>query len=158
VKARTWLLLVLATTAVAMAGYYAGASTGRWLDSRPLPTILPEELADAESLAALAHWSALPAFGDGIYRQQSSHDRGRGSVPNPLWLEGNRDMNNFICASADSEPAADEPFVLDLDKCPEAYVRGYVMARFKGSGRLARMWLTAASLRHRPADRETLRI
>lgn len=123
-------------------------------------TVLPAEVADRAALGKLADWSALPRMSSGSYRQQSSEDRGRRAGPHqPLWDRNNRDMNNFRCASADAVPApAGTPFVVDRDRCEEPYVRGYVMARFEGSGRLARIWMTAASLRRGKPDREVLRI
>ncbi len=118
------------------------------------------ELADEQALDRMADWSQLPVLGTGRYRQQSSEDRGTsGLAPIVLWQRGNRDMNHFICAGSETEPPAPEaPFVLDLEQCPERYVRGFVMARFEGSGRLARIWMTAASFRKRPPDHEVLRI
>jgi hypothetical protein len=122
--------------------------------------VVPEELADEASLTLLADWSSLPRFAPGRYRQQSSEDRGRtAGAHQPLWDRGNRDMNNFVCAGAQAEPGPrGTPFLLDHERCAEPYVRGYVLARFEGSGRLARMWLTAASIRSAAADREVLRI
>jgi len=122
--------------------------------------VVPAEVADAQSLELLSDWSALPVLGAGRYQEQSSEDRETGEqAPNPLWSKGNRDMNNFICASANADPSAQGTrFVLDRPSCPEPYAQGYVLARFEGSGRLSRLWLTAASIRRRPAQREILRI
>jgi hypothetical protein len=118
------------------------------------------ELADQRALGRMAAWNQLPTLGTGRYRQQSSEDRNTGELaPLALWQRGNRDMNNFICAGDQADPPRDgTPFVLDMDRCPEPHVQGYVMARFEGSGRLTRIWMTGASLRKRPADHEVLRI
>jgi hypothetical protein len=68
-------------------------------------------------------------------------------------------MNNFVCKGERSDiPDSRVAFVFDEALCSEAYVRGAVLARFEGSGRLARMWFTALSIRSAPADREIVRI
>ncbi len=120
---------------------------------------LPAELSDAESLGHFADWSALPVFGEGVRRQQSSADRRTGDAPlMALWDHDNRDMNNFVCRSADADaPPSRVPFVFDEASCPPG-VEGVVLSRFEGSGRLARIWMTAASFRDRPPDRELLRL
>ncbi len=149
--------IILATLAfVAVSGLLARRCT----KAKPHQKLVAQELADETALAQLADWQGLPVFRLGTYLQQSSEDRLRAEhVAIPLWENGNRDMNNFLCASADAEPQPDgSPLSVDLPKCPEPYVRGYVLARFEGSGRLARMWLTAASLRRAPADHEVLRL
>ena len=149
-------VLVVVTVAVVVGGY----RLGRLLRPGPPQSVIAEETADEQALATMTDWSALPVFAEGIYRQQSSADRATGKpVMQPLWENGNRDMNNFLCASDSAEaPKSRVPFVLDLNSCPEAYVRGFVMARFEGSGRLSRVWLTAASIRRNAADRELVRI
>jgi DUF2961 family protein len=121
---------------------------------------VPPELADAEALAVLGDWSALPVFTSGRYRQQASTDRGGGGPPaQRIWQNENRDLNNFVCAGSGTEiPASPAPFVFELEACPEPWVRGVVLSRFEGSGRLARLWLTADSIRTAPADDEVLRI
>jgi Protein of unknown function (DUF2961) len=126
----------------------------------PEPARLVAELADAESLGLYADWNDLPVLGGGHREKQSSADRERGAVPEiPLWDHGNRDMNNFVCRSEDADaPPSGVPFVYDMERCPEPYVHGVVLARFEGPGRLARLWLTAASFRGAPPDREQLRI
>jgi len=133
---------------------------GKLLSPGETTDLIAVELADEEALSRMADWSGLPMLGTGRYRQQSSEDRQTGEqAPIALWRRGNRDMNNFICAGQQAQPSAeDAPFVLDQEHCPEPHVRGYVMARFEGSGRLSRIWMTAASLRQRPADHEVLRI
>jgi hypothetical protein len=137
-----------------------GCRGGRWGGGCTPKTVVPDELADDQALTALSGWDGLPVLAQGRYRQQSSEDRLTGApVPLPLWRNGNRDMNNFICASDDAEPGrGDGEFVLDQPRCAESYVQGYVVARFEGSGRLSRIWLTAGSLRTRPADREIFRL
>jgi hypothetical protein len=124
------------------------------------PAVLPAELADEASLALLADWSALPVFRDGRYVQQSSEDRVTGERQQiSLWDHGNRDFNNFVCRGVQADaPASKVPFVFDLPACPEAYVEGLVLSRFEGSGRLARIWLTAASIRRAAPDNELIRI
>ncbi|MFO0547824.1 MAG: DUF2961 domain-containing protein [Polyangiaceae bacterium] len=121
---------------------------------------LPAEVADAEALAPLTDWLALPSFADGRYVQQSSEDRhAAGPVEQPLWANGNRDFNNFLCrGDRANAPDGKFAFVFDRDRCPEPDLAGLVMARFEGSGRLARLWLTSLSLRERPPDDETLRV
>ena len=150
------VLLAVITAVVVIGGYHLG----QLLSPGPPATAIAVEPADEQALATMTDWSALPVFTEGIYQQQSSKDRATGKpVMQPLWENGNRDMNNFLCASKDAKaPKSRVPFVLELDSCPEAYVRGFVMARFEGSGRLSRVWLTAASIRRNAADRELLRI
>lgn len=128
--------------------------------ARDETVLVPPELSDAAALAILVDWQRLPVLDAGRYVQQSSADRRTGERPAiALWDHGNRDMNNFVCASADADsPPSRVPFVYDLDRCPEGYVRGVVLSRFEGSGRLSRLWLTAASFRNAPSDREVLRI
>lgn len=123
------------------------------------PAIVPVELSDAESLGRYGDWSALPSFSDGVRRQQSSADRLRGdTLQKALWDHGNRDMNNFVCKSADADlPVSRVPFVFDEPVCPVG-VKGAVLSHFEGSGRLVRIWMTAASFRKQPPDRELLRI
>jgi len=120
------------------------------------------ELSDEASLALLADPSTIPTFGAGRYVQTGSWDRESGAIPPVDFVaRGNRDMNHFVCKSADAsvngaqivEPLYDEP------SCAEAYVKGVVLARFSGSGRLSRLWMTASSLRHGlVADEEVFRI
>ena len=149
-----------ALVAMLCCGIVPGCRCGRWGGGGTPQSVVPAELADEPALAVLSDWDGLPVLGSGRYRQQSSEDRLTGApVALPLWRNGNRDMNNFVCASDDAEPARDNGvFVLDQPRCSESYVQGYVMARFEGSGRLSRIWLTAGSIRRRPADREILRL
>ncbi|MEY4576514.1 MAG: hypothetical protein RL701_1217 [Pseudomonadota bacterium] len=125
----------------------------------PLPD---DELSDQAGLEKLSDFRALPELPDGAghYVQQSSYDRGTRDSTFPLSNYGNRDFNNFICASADTvlpEPQF-APFKFDLETCPESYVHGAVLSRFEGSGRMVRMWLGMQSLMYGPADDEVLRI
>ena len=124
-------------------------------------TIVPAELADEEALAELSSWDAIAVLGDGLYRQQSSTDRLSGApAPTPFVDRGNRDMNHFVCRSAHAVVSGShliEP-IYDLDACPEPYVKGVVLSRFEGSGRLARLWMTLFSIREQPPDDEVLRI
>jgi len=119
------------------------------------------ELADERALAELTDWRRLPTFGEGRYLQTGSQDREREPPIVPLLKNGNRDMNNFVCASADAIMAEAQavPFTFDEPACPEPYVRGAVLARFEGAGRLARLWMTMTSIRGgREPDEEVLRI
>lgn len=138
----------------------AADSGGRALNGRAggdeLPslteTLLAPETADAEALAYLGDWSRLPLLGDGRYQQQSSHDRNLPPPPNgdldPIVADGNRDMNNFICKSADAQLGElhNPPLAFDAQRCEDAYVHGAVMARYQGSGVLRRLWLTSTIL------------
>ena len=121
---------------------------------------MPPELSDAASLALFADWQALPVFGSGARRMQSSRDRDTGDkVEIPLWDRDNRDFNNFVCRSANADAPPSRPkHNFDLATCPEPYVRGVVLSRFEGGGRLVRIWMTAGSFRGAPPDREVLRI
>lgn len=126
----------------------------------PDAPIVPEETASELALARLADWRGLPVPRSGRYLQQSSHERS-GSPPASVSLlqKGNRDLNNFVCRSADAEMATSlvEPW-FDLESCPEDWVKGLVMARVEGSGMLTRLQLTQLSLRAAPADEEILRV
>lgn len=127
----------------------------------PWDTILPAETADEAALSVMKDWARLPLLDMGRYRQQSSEDRLTGEPPPAERVaHGNRDMNNFVCASADAEAAEPQliPFVFDEPGCAEPYIRGFVLSRFAGSGRLARLWLTTLEARTRPPDEEYLRI
>ena len=115
-------------------------------------TAIVAELADAEALTRLSSWQLLPVFASGRFRQQSSQDRGidlgteAQLLPNIAY--GNRDMNNFICKSADLD-VNDNGFLslrYDMPSCPEEYVHGAVLARFEGSGRMNRFWLVTGAL------------
>lgn len=129
-------------------------------DAGPPPTVLPEELADEAALATLSRFATLPTLRSERREQASSTDRGVGEPEIALLQNGNRDLNDFVCASDDAqiaEPYLVEP-VLDLPECPEPWVTGFVLGRFEGAGTLVRFWMTALSLREQPADRETVRI
>lgn len=114
--------------------------------------IIEAETADAEALARLGDWSALPLLATDRYEEQSSRDRGSFDVDEATWLPefayGNRDMDNFVCKSADAQLGSGNflSFRFDREQCEESYVQGAVMARFEGSGTLRRLWMTAASL------------
>ncbi|MBW2455055.1 MAG: DUF2961 domain-containing protein [Deltaproteobacteria bacterium] len=151
-----------ALAAVAAVVFVAvGAHTcATWLSAPGRNDRIALELADEAALDTLSDWAGLPVLRTGTYRQQSSEDRDTGErAPIALWRRGNRDMNHFVCASADADPPRDQTvFVVDQEQCAEPYVRGYVLSRFVGAGRLARLWMTAASFRQKPPDREVLRI
>jgi hypothetical protein len=123
------------------------------------PTFEP---GDRLGLERMSSWASLPDFGfPRKYVQQSSADRGLGGdLRLPLSGRGNRDYNNFVCVGRDAQygDAALADFRFDQATCEEQYVRGAVMARFEGSGYLARTFLSAQSLEYGPADDEVLRI
>jgi len=124
--------------------------------SRDVPgradNVLEPETADAAALEALAAWRRLPLLSDGRYQQQSSHDRSppdqADSSLEPTFHYGNRDLNNFICKSADAQLGDEHnvPLHFDREACEEDYVRGAVIARYTGSGVLTRFWLTSTTL------------
>lgn len=146
---------------IAIVALVVSASGLACRESEPThPLRVPRELADAAALAELTDWAGLPVFDRGVYRMQSSEDRNTEWSPTKaIWDNGNRDFNNFVCRGAETDaPPAEVPYEVDLDACPEPYVRGMVMARFEGSGRLARIWMTAASIRSAPPDDEIVRI
>jgi hypothetical protein len=131
-------------------------------DYDPEERIVPLEVADAEALARLGSWSAMATLGDARYEQQSTRDRGLGgSVPIPLLANENRDMNNYIChrnATGPVEGGLVEP-LFDEGECAEPYVRGFVFARFEGSGALSRLAMTMLSISTGdPPFEEVLRI
>jgi hypothetical protein len=124
--------------------------------SRPM-----DEVADERALARLSDWRRLPVLGDSArYTQQSSYDRGSTDSSFPLSDHGNRDFNNFVCASADAQLSSNQiaPFKYDLPACPESYVRGAVLSRFEGAGHMLRMWLGAQSLMSGAPSNMQLRI
>lgn len=117
----------------------------------PDEIIVPAETADDEALQRLSAWNELPVFRSERYEQQSSHDRGQANAAEetllPLLAYDNRDMNNFICKSADAQTATVLiGYHYDRDTCQESYARGVVLARYEGSGRLARLWMTVSSI------------
>jgi hypothetical protein len=137
----------------------SGGSAGGSVEEPPLTdpldlnqTAFASETADAEALSLLADWSELPVLATGQYQQQSSHDRGQNSLTEatvwPVTAHGNRDLDNFICKSADADTGSAPTigFQFDAAKCPEPYVHGVMLARFQGSGRMTRFWLTADAL------------
>ncbi|MET0388334.1 MAG: DUF2961 domain-containing protein [Polyangiales bacterium] len=121
-----------------------------------------DELADRAALERMSSFRTLPQLSEhfGRHEQQSSYDRDTVDTTFPLSDHGNRDFNNFHCASADTVLPADQfaPFKLDRERCEEDYVHGVVLGRFEGSGRMIRMWLGMQSLVFAPADEEILRI
>lgn len=130
-------------------------------DAGAEPEIVPPELADEDALARLAAWERLPVLGPGRYVQASSRELPGGEpVETRLLQNGNRDLNNFVCVGEGSD--IDEPLlvppVVAMETCPEPYVRGAVLARFEGSGRMTRLWMTTTAIRTTAPDRELLRI
>jgi hypothetical protein len=129
---------------------------------QPSSLTLPiDELADARALDRLGDWRSLPAL-DSPHRyvQQSSHDRGTTDSTFPLSDHGNRDFNNFLCASKDAHISTNQrtPLHFDQPQCDESYVRGAVLGRFEGEGQLVRTWIGMTSLLSAPADDEVLRV
>lgn len=122
------------------------------------------ELSDAEGLQRLTRFESiavLPESGDETqYLQRSSRDRGSSDLFFSPSRSGNRDYNNFVCRSSNASVGSSilTPYRYDRTSCQESYVRGVVLARFEGSGRLARSWLTAQSARSGALDNEVLRI
>jgi len=118
----------------------------------PAVTAVPAETADLESLQLMSDWSKLPVLATGQYEQQTSHDRGVTTGPEaqlfPVVAYGNRDFSNFLCKSADADIGTGQliAYKYDSPTCPETYARGAVLARFEGSGRMHRFWLTADTL------------
>ncbi|MFI5307853.1 MAG: DUF2961 domain-containing protein [Polyangiales bacterium] len=129
---------------------------------RPPPSTPPlDEIADERALSRMSNWRALPVLDQGHrYVQQSSHDRGTTDSTFPLSDHGNRDFNNFICASADAHMSSNQfaPFEFDQPQCQESYVHGVVLGRFEGAGQLVRTWIGMQSLLSGPADDEVLRV
>lgn len=114
-------------------------------------TVLAVETADYDSLMRLASWNQLPTFAGGTLREQNVQDRGTGSRDEvalfPTLGDGNRDVSNFICRGAQATVGSGTiAYLYDEGTCPEQYVRGVEMARFTGSGRMVRVWMTATSL------------
>ena len=126
---------------------------------------MPEEVADADALARLTSWRSLPQLGPAYeYVQASSHQRQPASTTELAKLQtlrdGNRDTNNFVCASQDADwpPNNRVEYRVDLQRCAERYVHGVVLARFVGTGRMVRLWLTAGSFLADVEHHEVLRI
>jgi len=129
--------------------------TGRGSDStgKPLPNVqgTRDQRADEASLALLRDPLRTPVFGTGKYLQTGSWDRETGALPPASFVDrGNRDMNHFACRGMQGSvnDAQIVPTIYDIEVCPETYVKGVALARIEGSGRLARLWMTASSLRH----------
>jgi hypothetical protein len=130
----------------------------------PAPAPAPElerELADAPALERMSSLQALPTLrSDGKYVEQSSHDLGDDDLSSPLSRYGNRDFNNFLCASGDASFSARQytPYRFEEPECAESYVRGAVLARFEGAGKLVRTWLALSPLLTAPPSAEVLRV
>lgn len=117
---------------------------------------------DARGFARLSDWTSLPTLGDPKrYVQQTSREhRSTPEIRTGLSRDGNRDYNNFLCASADADVSRVqiEPFRFLHERCEESYARGVMLARFVGPGRHVRSWLGMASLLSSAADAEILRV
>ncbi|MBI3204933.1 MAG: DUF2961 domain-containing protein [Myxococcales bacterium] len=146
-------------------GLLSGCSSPDATESRapvdPRQTIVPAELADDAALARFSGLSSLAEPSATKRARQTSGQRPGGGPPTltPVGTD-NRDMNNFVCKSADAAVATEQvvPPVYDLPTCPEPYVRGVVLSRFEGAGELSRLWMTAFSLPHFSFDDEMLRV
>jgi hypothetical protein len=167
-----WILILLAVSCVFFVYLFNEKTTdsstliNRTNETEPskdsIVPIIPEETADIDALSRLVDWRALPVYRDGIYRQQSSAERENSTGddnPTP-YSNGNRDMNNFVCVSqnADYRGQGRFPIVTDLKRCPEGYVKGFVISRFVGSGRFVRLWITTSSLLKLQYSDEILRV
>jgi hypothetical protein len=66
----------------------------------------------------------------------------------PIFAHDNRDLNNFVCKNADAQLGGTQllAYHYDRESCPESYLRGVVLSRYEGSGRLVRLWMTVASI------------
>lgn len=114
-------------------------------------TVLAAETADADALKRLAQWNQLPVFAAGVLREQNAQDRGTSTREEvalwPTLADGNRDVSNFICRGAEATVSSGTiAYLYDESTCPEPYVRGVEMARFRGSGRMVRLWMTATGV------------
>lgn len=142
-------------------GIRAGTVPSAELLPGAVDLILPEETADEAALSELVDWQNQPTFRDGIYIQQSSAQKrtNKAGTPKVLISSGNRDMNNFICKghTTDEGPTGRIPFHMEMDSCPETYVKGFVISRFEGSGRMVRLWITTSSLFKLQYSNEILR-
>ncbi|HKU43889.1 MAG TPA: DUF2961 domain-containing protein, partial [Polyangiales bacterium] len=116
------------------------------IDPPAAPPPAGSEPADVGALQRLADWKALPRLGSG-----SQHVQARGA----------RASNAFVCASGDASLARTPsvPYRFEQPSCAEPYVRGAVLARFEGGGRVVRSWITRqAAAPLRASGREVLRI
>jgi hypothetical protein len=114
-------------------------------------TVLAAEMADMDALRRLAQWNKLPVFAAGVLREQNAQDRGTGTRDEmalwPALTDGNRDLSNFICRGAQATVSVGTiAYLYDEPSCAEDYVRGVEMARFTGSGRMVRLWMTATGV------------
>lgn len=129
-----------------------------WFD-RPREPIPPDQIeiaaetADNDALRRLADWSRLPVLDRNKARQCSSQDRHGASRTEttvyPFLADGNRDLNNFVCRGPDANvslPSTTVTHQYDMESCPEPYVRGVALARFEGSGRMTRLYMTKVSM------------
>jgi hypothetical protein len=118
----------------------------------PNQTAFASETADVAALSLLTDWNELPVLATGQHQEQSSRDRLQNSATEatvfPVTAYGNRDLDNFICKSADADTGSGAliGYQFDVTKCPETYLHGVLLARFQGSGRMTRFWLTADAL------------
>ena len=134
------------------------------------PIIVPIETSDEETLSQLFNYEEIPIFKDDIYVFQSSSMRKEYprifydfihnylEQNNVLFFKGNLDANNFICKSINSNISLWKISLplFDLKECPETYIKGVVLSRFEGSGKMIRFWFTQATIGM--VDDEVLRI
>lgn len=128
-----------------------------------VPTLLDDELADPEVLGLWGDWSQVPRLDGRRVDEASTTDRGDGAAqPLALLGNGNKDLNNFVCKSADATPLDADPIVphrFDLDACPDPWVTGWVLARFDGfGGYVSRLWLTTFAMQNGGGGSEILRV
>lgn len=117
----------------------------------PNETLIPKETADNDALTRLSRWSLLPVFAAATLHEQNAQDRGNASREEIALFasldDGNRDLSNFICKGAQSTVSTGTiAYLYDEAACREEYVRGVEMARFEGSGRMVRLWMTVTSI------------
>ena len=116
---------------------------------------LPSETRPTRALSTMSSWKEIPHLGMGHYREQSSAARRREGMADDD--ASDHDYNHFICRGRLAD-APDASWVsVDEPVCKEPDVRGMVMARFEGSGALARFWLTSSTMREGIPEHETVR-
>ena len=138
-------------TGIVVLAFLTGCGTDSTGKPVPVAQGTRAELADEASLELLRDPRRTPVFGPGKYIQSGSYDRETGAPPPASFVaHGNRDMNHFACRGVNASVSDGQIIapIYDIEVCPETYVEGVALARFEGSGRLARLWMTASSLRH----------
>ncbi|MET0389325.1 MAG: hypothetical protein ABW321_25350, partial [Polyangiales bacterium] len=103
-----------------------------------------DELATRAGLRSMTSWRALPGLrldGD-RFVEQNSRERDAGPSRS-LAGDGHRGFNNFVCRGANTNIATGRrsPLAFEQEECPEPYVKGAVLGRFGGAGRLVRTFI-----------------